>query len=184
MKAIGIDLAGKEKNPTGIATLKDRYIKTRILNSDEEIIENCKSEDPEIIAIDAPLNLPEDGGLRKAESDLISRGHRVLPPLLGGMRALTERGIKLSEKLRELGFQVIEIHPRTSGIILFESDSRKKWTKKLREEKWNLDSKADEHEIDSALAALTGFLHLDGKTKKIGEAGKEIIIPQKELTAL
>lgn len=178
MKAVGIDLAGKEDNSTGIAILENHDIRTDILYSDNEITEMCKSEDPKIVAMDAPLSFPEEGGLREADSELINRGHRVLPPALGGMESLTRRGIRLSKRLDERGFEVIEIHPRTSGRILFGSGSRDDWISKLEDEGWRPDSKPTEHEIDSVLAAITGLLYLEGKTEKVGKSGKEIIIPR------
>ncbi|KXA91135.1 hypothetical protein AKJ63_01855 [candidate division MSBL1 archaeon SCGC-AAA259D18] len=181
MKTLGIDLAGKVDNPSGVAVLEESSIRTDILNSDEEIIDICKSQGSKIIAIDAPLSFPEKGNLREADSELIRRGHRVLPPTLGGMRPLTERGIRMARELCELEFEVIEVHPRTSGKILFGSESRDEWVSKLREGDWNLSSGFSEHEIDSIVAAVTGFLYLEDRTEEVGEQGEGIVIPKNEL---
>lgn len=184
MKSAGIDLAGKENNPTGFSVLKNSRIRANLLYSDGKIVGACKSENPEIIAIDAPLSFPEEGNLREADSELIRNGYRVFPPTFGGMKLLTERGIQLAKELRGLGFYVIEIHPRTSGRILFESDLRSEWISELVDEGWELDLESNDHEIDSALAAFTALLHLKKKTREIGGVDGEIVIPRNRLTAL
>lgn len=181
MKSLGIDLAGDEDNSSGVAILEERNIRTDILKSDKEIIDLFKSQGPKIIAIDAPLSLPRKGNLREADSELIARGHRVLPPTLGGMRLLTVRGIRLAGALRELKFKVIEVHPRTSGKILFGSKERDDWISKLKRGGWNLESGFNEHEIDSILAAVTGFLYLEKRTEKVGEKEGEIVIPKNKM---
>jgi hypothetical protein len=38
---IGIDLAASNKNPTGWAMLKNKTVKTQLLHTDNEIIENA-----------------------------------------------------------------------------------------------------------------------------------------------
>lgn len=184
MTSLGIDLAGKEENPTGVSILENHKIKSSIMHSNNEIIQKCESINPNIVAIDAPLNFPKEEGLRECDLKLIKRGHRVLPPTLGGMKVLTERGIQLSEKIRKSGFKVIEIHPRTSGVILFDSESKEDWVSTLSSEGWSLDLGSTEHELDSTLAAITGFLHLAGKTEKIGNERGTIIIPSGRLKAL
>lgn len=177
MKTIGIDLAGKEKNPTGIGVLKNRRIKTGLFHSDEEIIERCESENPSTISIDAPLSFPDVGSFRKCDNELIKRGYRVFPPGFGGMKVLTERGIHLSKELRGNGFEVIEIHPLTSGMILFETKNRENWLSSLSKQGWELECGVSEHEVDSMIAAFVAFLHMRGETERIGEEGKEIVIP-------
>lgn len=165
---VGVDLAGSEKRPTGIAFL-DQTVQTCLLFTDEEILSVC--EGAELVAIDAPLSLPKKGGLRKGDRRLIEMGFRVFPPLFSGMRLLTRRGMRLAAKLRRKT-EVIEIHPRTSGLILFETDKKTELLKKLRKI-WPLRNPS-EHEIDAVLAALTGKLYLEGKTRKVGN----IVIPQ------
>lgn len=179
MKVIGIDLAGKEENPSGISILKNHIINTSHIHSDEEIVRKCEKVNPNLIGLDAPLSFPEEDGFREIDSKLVKRGYGVLPPTLGGMRSLTERGIKLAEKFRILGLEVIEVHPRTSGLILFDTESREEWLLKLSESGWKVKSEMDEHEIDSIMAALTGYLCLEGSVEKISAEGEgEIIIPR------
>ncbi len=184
MKCVGIDLAGKEKNPTGFAVLNNQKINSQILNKDKEIIEKCELKNPDIIAIDSPLSFPKnDEGFRDSDLKLIERGYRVLPPELGGMEALTKRGTKLAQKLDELNHKNIEIHPLTSGRVLFGTKSRDEWVRNLSEEDWEVKQDLDKHQVDSILAAFTGYLHLKNKTEKIG-GDDGIIIPKDCLSAL
>ncbi|MCS7131383.1 MAG: DUF429 domain-containing protein, partial [Hadesarchaea archaeon] len=119
MRVVGIDLAGTSTNPTGFASLQRRAFKTGLVYRDDEIIKLCERLSPAVIAIDAPLSLPERGNLRSADASLIHRGLRVFPPTFAGMRVLTSRGMRIASSLRAIGFRVIEVHPRTSGVILF-----------------------------------------------------------------
>lgn len=183
MKAIGIDLAGKKSNPSGLAFIHRKELETKLAKGDDEIFSFCINQGPDVVAIDAPLSFPKEGGLRRADAELIGRGFRVLPPKLGGMKMLTQRGIKIAKKLRQENFEVIEIHSRTSGMILFETDERELWISGLVERNWEVDPDASEHEIDAALGALTGLLYLKGKTSRVGEEGKEIVIPRERLPA-
>jgi hypothetical protein len=176
VKVLGLDLAGIDTNPSGFALLSNRRFRTGLIYSDDEIIELCAKNRPEVVAIDAPLSLPKSGSLRKADALLIGRGYRVLPPTLGGMRALTERGIRLADRLRTKAFGVIEIHPRTSGKILFGTQERRDWLFELKQQGWSIDARISEHEVDAAIAALTGALKLWGKTEEVGTPTEGIII--------
>ena len=80
---IGIDLAASSRKPTGWATLKNQNVKTQLLYTDKEILENTLQNHPELIAIDAPLSLPKNGEFfRKTDKEMIRKGYRVLPPKL------------------------------------------------------------------------------------------------------
>jgi len=182
MKVIGLDLAGVPKNPSGFARLSNNEFQTSLIYSDNEILEQCTRSDVKLVAIDAPLSLPQQGKLRQADTLLIKRGFRVFPPTFASMRSLTERGIRLADALRAKDLQVIEIHPRTSGMLLFKTSDRSRWVVKLKKNGMKLKENASEHEIDAALAALTGALHLKGKTEEVGEASEgTIIIPRGKL---
>ena len=178
MKVVGIDLAGKEENPTGFAVLEGRRINTRIVGSDERIRALCEDLKPKLVAVDAPLGFPSEGNLRKADSELISRGYRVLPPTLGGMSDLTARGGELSRRLEEDRLKVIEVHPITSARILFGSKEIGVFLDRLREKGWGINAGDDEHERDSVAAAYTGYLHEKGRTEEVGEEGDSIVIPR------
>ena len=165
MLVCGIDLAGKEKNNTGLAFLGE-FSQVRIVHSDEEIIREVLEKKPALVCIDAPLSLPRDGKMRPADRELKRYG--ALPPLMGGMRSLTERGIKLKRKLRELGFKVIEVFPRASQKILGIKDEEdlKRFGIRI--------SSLSKDEFDAILAALTGIFYLKGKARLVEG---EIVVP-------
>ena len=121
MIVVGIDLAGSPRRNTGICSLKGlRITKYATVFSDKEISDFVSTTRPEIIAIDAPLNLPpgrkslEDRNgehFRPCDRALLQRGIRFFPITLGPMRSLTKRGIALKKRFRRMGFKVIEIYP-------------------------------------------------------------------------
>ena len=56
---VGIDLAGSPNRNTGLCLLKDMIILScATVHSDVEILSFINSARPDLIAIDAPLNLP------------------------------------------------------------------------------------------------------------------------------
>ncbi|MEM2874640.1 MAG: DUF429 domain-containing protein [Candidatus Hadarchaeales archaeon] len=178
MRVVGIDLAGNPNRDTGIAVLSRRSFRTATLHEDEEIIELCSEEDPSIVAIDAPLTMPSSGNLRRADVELIKMGFRVFPPTFGGMLSLTNRGIQLSNLLRLRKIKIIEIHPRTSGLILFGTNRREAWLRELRRMGFRFGDMKSRHEVDACMAALTGWLHLRGFSETVGDPREgEIVIP-------
>lgn len=85
MKFIGIDLAWTYKNETGLCVLdasgRVEYLDSQVY-SNEEILGVIKQHysGPVTIAIDAPLVVPNDGGSRGAEGEMMRakiNGHRV-----------------------------------------------------------------------------------------------------------
>ena len=173
---VGLDLAGVPENPSGFALLSGDQIETCLLYSDAEIIERCMQIRPKVVAIDAPLSLPKQGGFRAADKQLVKRGFRVFPPMFAGMKKLTARGIKLAREMRSRGLEVIEIHPRTSGIVLFGSPERTKWISKLRGQSWRLKFGKSEHEIDAVVAALTGMFWVKKKAEEVGDKREGTIL--------
>jgi predicted nuclease with RNAse H fold len=62
---IGIDLAGKPQNPTGLTVLENRKEKTSLMYTNNQIIESITQNEPTLIAIDAPFSLPKKEFLEK-----------------------------------------------------------------------------------------------------------------------
>lgn len=178
MKIIGIDLAGQTTNPSGLATLSGRTFRTRLIYSDAQIIDFCTREQPALVAIDAPLSFPTRGNLRDADASLIKRGLRVFPPTFTGMRSLTKRGILLAKKLGAIKIRAIEVHPRTSGLIMFKTPDRERWITELGRMGFRLEGGSSRHELDAVIAAVTGALHLRRKTEEVGKSAEgKIVIP-------
>lgn len=182
---IGIDLAGKKKNPTGLALLKKTMVKTKLVYADKEILESVIKNRPAIIAIDSPLSLPKKGSLRKADREMIRRGYRVFAPTLPAMKQLTLRGIEINKLIIEKGYKTIEVHPTSTRKAL--GMPLKDWAK-IQEIFKGMGLKGDaqlrkltSHEIDAVTSALTALLYLSNQTEAIGDEKEGyIIVPKKQ----
>ena len=197
-KVVGIDLAGSPKRNTGICTLKKEDITScTIVHTDQEIINYVEKDNPVLIAIDAPLNLPpgrksiEDKNgehFRPCDRELLRRGIRFFPITLGPMRLLTERGIRLKRFLNRRGYAVIEVYPGAAQDI-WHTGRKQDGLSKLRKGLQKLgvkglNKKMNGDELDAVTAALTGQLFLLGRAEVLGNFKRgAIIIPHtKQLT--
>jgi predicted nuclease with RNAse H fold len=177
---IGIDLAGKEENPTGLAILKDKSVRTCLIYTNREIFESIIREKPRIVAIDAPLKLPKIGIFRKADKELIKKGYRVFPPGLPAMKTLTLRAIELNRLITERGIQTIEVHPTSTRKAL--NMPAKDWKEiqsilKCIGLKGSLSERAlAPHELDAVTAAITGYLYMRGLTEILGDGEEGFIV--------
>ena len=160
-------------------------MKTQLLYTSKEIIENTLQNRPELIAIDAPLSLPKKGEFfRKTDKEMIRKGYRVLPPNFRAMKKLTLRAIRLNKTIEEKTYKAIEVHPTSTRKAL--EMPPKEW-KKIQKILKTLGLKGDietrplaTHEIDAVTAALTALLHLQGQTELIGDDEEAyIILPKK-----
>jgi predicted nuclease with RNAse H fold len=180
---IGIDLAGLSKNPTGWAVLKGNTVRTSVIYTDSEILENITRNTPSLIAIDAPLSLPKKGeAFRKADREMIKKGYRVFPPTFPAMKKLTLRAIRLNRLIEENAYKTIEVHPTSTRKAL--RMPLKDW-KTMQEILKTLGLKGELetrplviHEIDAVTAALTAALHLKKQTETIGDEDC-VIVPKK-----
>jgi len=182
---IGIDLAGKQKNPTGWAVLKNKMMETALVYTNKEILEKIAYTKPAIAAIDAPLKLPKKGLLRKADKALIKRGYRVFPPGLPSMKGLTLRATKLNKLITEKGIKTIEVHPtstrRALNMPLKDWREIQKTLKSIGLEGSLKVCTLKSHEIDAATAALTAYLYIKGLTESLGDEEEGyIIVPKKQ----
>lgn len=191
-KVVGVDLAGSPKRNTGISTLnKDNITSCTILHADEEITDYVEKENPVLIAIDAPLNLPpgrktiEDKNgehFRPCDRELLRRGIRFFPITLGPMRLLTKRGIHLKRILTRRGYPVIEVYPGAAQDI-WHTGRKQDGLSKLRKglEKLGvkgLNKKMNGDELDAVTAALVGQLFLRGEAEVLGDFKRgAIVIP-------
>ncbi|MEA2053754.1 MAG: DUF429 domain-containing protein [Candidatus Thermoplasmatota archaeon] len=163
-KTVGIDLAGREKNPTGMCTINGKDVSFSTLYLDKDIIEYANDTAPDIISVDAPLM---EGEIRIREGDKELKKYGAMPLTMPSMRELCLRGRRI---VKSLNAQVIEVFPTASAKILGF------YRKNYRETASILKIKVkNKHELDAYIAALTGILYLQGKTVKAGE----IVIPTK-----
>ena len=191
-KVVGIDLAGSPKRDTGICTLKkDNVTSCTILHTDQEIIDYIEKENPALIAVDAPLNLPpgrksiqvKNGEhFRPCDRELLKRGIRFFPITLGPMRSLTKRGIHLRRILTRRGCSVIEVYPGAAQDI-WHIGRKQEGLSKLRRglEKLGikgLSRKMDGDELDAVTAAVVGQLFLRAEAEVLGNFKQgAIVIP-------
>ena len=160
---VGIDLAGNEKNRSGLSIVKEEFgqkdIKTKTIFTDQEILAEISRLKPDLVAIDAPLTLENKD--RKADKEMKKYG--ALPLSLPGMQMLAKRGFKLFSEIKKIGTDVIEVLPKaTEKIMGIQRDSLSK----------------SAHQGDAILAALTGFFYLEKNTKEIGDKDGKIVIPK------
>ncbi len=167
---VGIDLA--VTRPSTIAVLsKSGCIEIHHLKFDELV---SKLSHARLVAIDAPLSLPNKGAFRDFERALLRRGYSLLPLSLISMRKLASIGIKLKNILENEGVIVLETHPASAKRALGLSDGDlMNITKRLRFCK-RLPRNKDE--IDALICLLVALLYEDGKTEEIkGEEGSMVL---------
>jgi len=177
---VGIDLAGAATNPTGWALLKNRAISAYHLYHDEEILKRSTDCRPHLIAVDAPLSLPKKDIMRKADREMYKRGYPVFPPRFPAMEKLTLRAIRMVQEIKKRGFNMIEVHPTSTRKAL--KMPAKDWGK-IQTVFIRIGLEGDlktrtltNHEIDAVTAALTGHLHLKGKSELIGDKEEGYIV--------
>lgn len=169
MPIVGLDLAGVESRPTGFCLLKDMTAETCLVYSDREILLKIREINPQVIAIDAPLSLPPErktleertsAHLRESDRELFKRHIRFFPLMLGPMRKLTERGIRLRIILEADHFTVVEAYPGGAQDVLGIPrtqkglDNLKAGLEKLGIE--GLSSQMSDRELDSVTCAYGG----------------------------
>jgi hypothetical protein len=170
---IGIDLAGIQKNPTGLAVWKNKEISACQLYTDKEIVGTTLNWQPTMIAINAPLSLPRKGLLRKTDREMHKQGYPVFPPLFRTMEKLTLRAMKMAKEITKESVSILEVHPASTRKAL---EIPSKDGCRIQKIFLQLGLKGDlekrpltTHEIDAVTAALTGYLYLQGKTELIGD---------------
>jgi len=182
-KIMGIDLAGKNENPTGICFFDSGELNFSTLFEDKEILDYIRRTNPSLIVIDAPLSLPKGrcclsnecscskngGHFRAAELEMRKYG-RTLPLTFRGMRMLTERGIIIAEELKK-EYTVLESHPRTTAKILGFSNPYDDLSAYFK-----LPETLSEHEMDALLLVVAGIFYMENEFMEFGDPGEGIIV--------
>ena len=172
----------------------NRILRFTTLFSDKDILSYVVDANPDIVAIDAPLNLPpgrktldDRNGehFRPCDRELLKRGIRFFPITLGPMRMLTLRGISLKKKLNRRGFRVVEIYPGAAQDVW--GISRKQFgLHRLRRGMEamgirGLEKGMNGDELDAVSGAIVGRDFLKGKAEVLGNFRQgAIIVPLKE----
>ncbi len=168
MRIVGIDLAAKEKNPTGIALMENNRIECLTVYDDSQILSSIFSFNPSIIAIDAPLTRNED---RYADRYLKKYGAMSLK--IPSIKLLANRGLRIKEALENKGYEVIEVFPTATAKILgFYKKNKMEMLSYF--EDFKIKGGKNKHEVDAIIAAYTAYLYTLGKCKEIDG----VVIPQ------
>jgi predicted nuclease with RNAse H fold len=181
MRVVGLDLSGSPKNETGFCLLVaeegDKNVQTGIIHTNDDIIAKVLASKPDVVCIDAPLTY--DGGRRKCDEILAELG--ALPVTLRGMESLAIRGRGLAQQLRKQGVDCIEVFAagsaKTLGVFSKDDLTMQKAIMGL-DLKGDLDARIlTRDELDAIVAAMTGYLHLMGQTKAVGDGRGMIMLP-------
>lgn len=196
---VGIDLTGSEKKATGWCLLKNNSAITRPIYLDEELIEETIKLKPAIISIDSPLSLPfgrisvydSDPGrnvfgiTRECERIMAKRGVKSYPCLIQSMQKLTERGMRLADRFRKLGFPVIESYPGAAQDILGIPRKRRSMEYLIKGlQRFGINGDYDKpgithDEIDAITSALVGYFFLANQFEALGNENEDyLIIPE------
>jgi len=197
LRVVGIDLTGSESRASGWALLEGHEIHTRLVASDEELIEETIRAKPHLVSIDSPLSLPRGPQLdqasgqterpsimRSCERVLRQRGVNVYPCLIPSMRNLTLRGIRLAMILRDRGVAVIESYPGAAQDIL--GIPRKRASLELLKRGLNsfglsgewVQRSVSHDELDAITSGLVGIFYWSGRFEALGnETESYLIVP-------
>lgn len=188
---MGIDLAGVEHQPTGVAILRDGRLELlATVSKDDEILRLAsRATRRGTIAINAPLTRPlgrccldddclcrHDPGTRSRqfERELRRMGIPTLATAL--LKVLARRGREIALSLRFDGHWPLEVYPYASLRLLGlpcrgkkSREGRRQIHDGLRRLVPGLDHpSASEHELDAVVCALTAHLWRQGRTRDLG----------------
>ena len=187
---VGVDLAGSPNRATGICKLEgDKIVSCTVVHADEEIISYVQKERPALVAVDAPLSRPygrksmEDRNgkhFRPCDRELLRRHIPFFPITLGPMRSLTERGIRLKNRLETESFRVVEIYPGGAqdvwGLPRAKRDRAGLRRGLARLGLRGIEARASDHELDAVTGALVGRFFLLGKARLLGDFSTGAIV--------
>ena len=206
MSVLGVDLRASAKKPSSIAILDTQSHLTELSSfyEDSELTKLVDALQPDLVAIGAPLNLPSGFCCLDQACDckfsVSDRKGRLLELELAKMgiscfytnkasiiRELIYRGIRLSQDLRDEGYEVIEVYPYATKMLLFgdklppknSAASLRYMIGHLAPLVSGLDDHAgdlDRNTCDAIINAYTGQLHAQSKTDVLGDPEEGILV--------
>lgn len=174
---VGIDLAAKSMNKTGICLLEGSKAQVSTLLTDIEIVNVCVKHRPAIVAIDAPL------GFGNRLCDKLMKGYGAMPLSLPSIFSLAERAVNLVKLLNQnIVTEIIEVFPTASAKILGFHDKNLQTKKKLFEQLFQLKlpNRINRHSFDALICSITAWLYMNSLTNSVGDSNGVIVIPAKE----
>lgn len=213
MSVLGIDLSASSKKPSFHALLdgNSRLSHLGKFSSYDELLELLEIHNPSLIAIDAPLSLPL--GLDCLEEDhpctpVLEQKGRACEQELARMhigcffttkrsiiKSLIYRGLEIYMDLVNKGYQVVEVYPYATKVILFGDKLPPKNSVRglafLKERLSGLivdmEPYVDDlnHDgCDALLSAYTASLHRDDRTDSLGVREEGYIVVPKLLAKI
>ncbi len=191
MNHIGIDYGSKFSGTTAICYVEDKKLhfaqSVKGEDADAFVEKMIKELAPKAVYIDAPLSLPaayfnkgDDFFFRKCDKELDTKS----PMSIG---RLTATAMQLQDKYDGKKMTFHETLPSALGTMLSEAAERV-WNQKKK----NLEpfcellaehlplpfaEKVDNwHQVEAALAYLSGLRHIDGKAEVIGDVEEGVIV--------
>ena len=197
MLTLGIDLSASHNKISPYALIDgDTNLHTiSSFKSDEDLLQVLEEHQPDLVAIDVPLGMPlglccleeecacvVSNGLkgRVGEVELASMGIGCFYTTKRSIiKGLIYRGMKLRRELVERGYQVIEVYPYATKVLLFGDQVPAKSNPKslpfLKEKLSTLIQGLDPYvnelnhdRCDALLTAYTGYLHQMQLTDSLG----------------
>lgn len=206
MSILGIDLRASHKKPSAVAILDSESHLTELGScyEDSELTDLVRQVGPDLIAIGAPLNLPSGfcclDQSCECRFSIPGRKGRLLELELARMgiscfytnkgsiiRELIYRGIRLSQDLKEEGFNVIEVYPHATKMLLFgdklppknSAASLSYMICHLEPLVSGMDDHAgelDKNACDAIINAYTGQLHAQSQTDVLGDPEEGMLV--------
>ncbi|MFH1403203.1 MAG: hypothetical protein ABIH11_02925 [Candidatus Altiarchaeota archaeon] len=182
MRVAGLDLAGSPKNESGLCVLEVesdvKSVSTSILYSDEDIVGRLLDVKPKLVAVDAPMVY--NGENRGCDALLHDYG--ALPVTLKGMEMLAIRGVGIARQLRENSMEYVEVYSKATARILglySKDDFRMQKNMVSLNLEGDINSRLlSRDELDAILAAITGYLYIEGQTRSVGGEDGVVQIPE------
>ena len=206
MLVMGVDLRASIRRPSSVVAL-DSLPSVTLLNSfssNNELLEIAGTVCPDLIAIGAPLNLPSgfccldqscdcqfavpDRKGRLLELELARMGISCFYTNKGSIiRDLIYRGIKLNALLKSAGYNVIEVYPHATKMVLFGDNVPSKNSaggvdymvahlSQLISGLSDHPKTLDKNDCDAVINAYTGLLHGRAATDTLGDPEEGVVV--------
>ena len=211
MSVLGIDLSASPKRASAFALLDGQTTLHELdsFSTSDDLFSFLDVHKPSLVAIDAPLYLPL--GLDCLEehhscSPILDQKGRVSEQELARMhigcffttkrsiiKTLIYRGMQLNQDLADRGYQVIEVYPYATKVILFGDKIPPKNSPQgiafLKERLSGLIDGLDPYldslnhdRCDALLAAYTASLHQEDRTDSLGTSEEGFMVIPKLLS--
>ena len=206
MPVLGVDLRTSSKKSTPIALLDEdsRLIWLGSFREDIELADLVKQLRPDLVAIGSPLNLPaglccldkscgcwfsvQDRKSRLLELELAKMGISCFyTNKVSIIKDLIYRGMRLNHELRSEGYDVIEVYPHATKMLLFGDNMPPKnnpnsvnyMISRLETLVFGMDSymvDIDKDVCDAIINAYTGRLHVNFDTDMLGDPDEGMLV--------